>query len=106
MLKSDEPTVVKELEQLGTMEVCRRLARGEYGDIGSDLQLFVERWVGSNMVSYAAYPFIYRRMGQPFGVCSCGLDGFCFIETNIPTSAPVIRAVQHALQTDRLTAPG
>jgi hypothetical protein len=47
MLKSDEPTVAAELEQLGSDEVRRRLARGEYGDIGSDLQLFVDRWLSS-----------------------------------------------------------
>lgn len=44
MLKSDEPTVAKELENFGSDEVRRKLGRGEYGDIGSDLQLFVERW--------------------------------------------------------------
>jgi len=48
MLKSDEPTVAAELEKLGSNEVRAKLARGEYGDIGSDLQLFVERWLSSD----------------------------------------------------------
>lgn len=44
MLKTPENEVVAELEKLGPDEVRSKLGRGEYGDIGSDLQLFVERW--------------------------------------------------------------
>lgn len=48
MLKSDEPTVAAELKKLGSDEVRSRLSRGEYGDINSELQLFVERWLSSD----------------------------------------------------------
>ena len=47
MLRTPEPEVIAELEKLGPDEVRCKLGRGEYGDIGSDLQLFVERWLTS-----------------------------------------------------------
>lgn len=47
MLKTPETELVAELEKLRPDKVRSKLGYGEYGDIGSDLHLFVERWLKS-----------------------------------------------------------